>query len=143
MLDQLSAQLDQYFVEDVVRRALDRPAFVLDAWQLQPITCTNVSAYSRGLYRVRGSGHDGATRLFWSVVLKLFIAPDSPTTDDPDQPFFWRREALLYQSGWLATLPVGLPDTILAGSGRCGARVAQPAIACLSVRRMDRSASTG
>ena len=61
MSDQLAAQLDPQTVAAVARRALDRPALALDRWQIEPIDYANVSLHSRGLYRVSGSGHDGAS----------------------------------------------------------------------------------
>lgn len=105
MIDLLAAQLDPQTVAAVARRALGRPALVLDRWQVAPIDYANVSPHSRGLYRVSGCGHDGAAWLTWSAVLKVVAAPSDAADDNPARPCYWRRETLMYQSGWLATLP--------------------------------------
>lgn len=108
MIDRLAAQLDPQTVAAVARRALNRPALALDRWRVEPIDYVNVSPHSRGLYRVSGSARDGGSDVLWSAVLKVVAAsPDEPI-DRPARPFYWRREALIYQSGWLAALPESL-----------------------------------
>lgn len=63
----------------------------------------------------------------WSVVLKLVVHADSGnhhwrSSDEPADPMYWKREALLYRSGLLGDLRGGLrgPDCLLVAERRDG-----------------------
>ncbi|MBV9790973.1 MAG: hypothetical protein JOZ51_22455, partial [Chloroflexi bacterium] len=100
-------QIDPAELAKVVRQASGDAAIVLDAWQIAPLAYENISPDSRGLYRVSGMAHTADQALNWSVVLKVFGAPQDAAMDDPAQPFYWRRESLAYQSGLLGDPAAG------------------------------------
>ncbi|HYN90215.1 MAG TPA: hypothetical protein VER55_16890, partial [Ardenticatenaceae bacterium] len=66
----------------------------------------------RALYRITGTSRDGGETLDWSVVLKVYGSPQGSTAD-PGDPFYWKREALAYDSALLRDLPGGFiaPET--------------------------------
>jgi hypothetical protein len=97
-MDALTHGIDPVALTRIVRHACGHPAMTLVSWQVQPVAYANVSRDSRGLYRVFGRAQAEDQTLPWSVILKLFNAPEAQTMDDPAQPFYWRREALAYRS---------------------------------------------
>lgn len=100
-------QIDPAELANAVRQAYGDAAIVLDSWQIAPLAYENISPESRGLYRVSGLAHSHDRSLDWSVVLKVFGAPQDAVLDDPAQPFYWRRESLAYQSGLLGDPAAG------------------------------------
>jgi hypothetical protein len=54
------------------------------------------------IYRFEGQGREGDREVPWSLILKvLWVKPGSDLSD----PYYWRREADAYASGWLDDLP--------------------------------------
>lgn len=104
-MDQLLAQIDRARLAEVVARAMGRDAVAIATAAIAPLGYENISPDSRGLYRLAGTARADGQIVGWSLVLKLFAPPTDPRDDDPAHPFFWRREALAYQSGLLADLP--------------------------------------
>lgn len=96
-----SQQIDPADLAAVVGQASGDAEIALESWEVAPVAYANLSPDSRGLYRVSGSARSQDRVLDWSVVLKVFTAPLESALDDPAQPFYWRREALAYQSGLL------------------------------------------
>jgi hypothetical protein len=86
---------------DVVNRMLGGVNLDLAIWSVDPIGYSSVSPHSRGLFRVHGSANTSGGITDWSLILKAFqLVDDSPTRDEA-HPFYWKREALAYQSGLL------------------------------------------
>ena len=56
-----------------------------------------------GLWLVSGDGHDETGPRRWSVVVKM-LSPQDPNRPENDF-FYWKREALVAQSGLTLTLP--------------------------------------
>src|SRR5438132_4366500 len=89
-------------LQEVVRTALGESSAVLGQWDAVPMQ----TAASRALYLLTGAACVGAAEYPWRVVLKVLgpVAGQQDTT----HIFYQKREALLYQSGLLDVLPVGL-----------------------------------
>lgn len=101
-------QIDEVALAGVVRRALGDPGAEIAGWRQEPVAYANVAPESRGLYRFSGTARcDGAVTP-WSVVLKVFRAPQGDTTAAPTDEHYYRREVLAYRSGVLDDLPDGL-----------------------------------
>jgi hypothetical protein len=74
-----------------------------------------------GIYRFSGRARAGVEVLPWALVLKAFArSSGSNSSADPAAWYYWKREALVYQSGLLADLPGGLT------APRCFGVVEQP-----------------
>lgn len=95
--------LDQITLLDPVRRALGSATAEIGDWRCQPIPYRGAVPSSGGLYRISGIGHDRGTSVSWSLVLK--IAQAGTGTTNPADPYYWKREPLVYQSGLLNDLP--------------------------------------
>src|SRR5262249_54285872 len=85
-----------------------------DAWRCEPLAHTANSSATRGLWRVRSVSSTGVTSEppAWSVVLKVVHHsteghPYWLSSDDPEDPMYWKREPLAYASG----LPSSLGDS--------------------------------
>jgi hypothetical protein len=117
----------------VVGRALRQPVDDVGDWTAVPIGYAALNPISAGLYRVSGSARSGVNTLPWSVVLKLCRAPseDDFANVAPDlrstllEALRWDREAEVYDSGLLETLPAGLvaPRCFLVERGEENARI--------------------
>ena len=100
----------------VVGRALGQPIDEVGDWTAAPIGYAVLNPISAGLYRVSGSARSGANTIPWSIVLKLCRAPrDDDFANVPNdlranllEALRWDREAEIYGSGLLETLPAGL-----------------------------------
>lgn len=106
--------IDPRSLAEVVRRALEAPGARLEDWRAEPLPYRVINRVTAGLYQVSGSARvDGAAQP-WSVFLKVLrhLPPAGDTnfnpSDDPAHWNYWRREALVYQSGLLERLPDGL-----------------------------------
>jgi hypothetical protein len=98
----------------VVRRALNREYFQIQGWRVRSLDGGASNSSSLGLYRFEGVGQDRKEWFDWSVILKIIQDPASEGySSDADSADlhhwnYWKREMLLYQSGWLETLPEGI-----------------------------------
>jgi hypothetical protein len=93
--------IPQDILTDVVSHMLGEVNVDLPTWSVASIDYPSVSPHSRGLFRVRGSANTSSGTTDWSLILKAFqLVDDSPTSDEA-HPFYWKREALAYQSGLL------------------------------------------
>jgi hypothetical protein len=97
-----SVAIDEDILLDVMRHALGDSSALLGAWDVQPLGYDTLSSNAVALLRISGQMPQP-----WSVIAKI-VGPSSAAVDMPQHPFFWRREAMIYQSGLLADLPPGL-----------------------------------
>jgi hypothetical protein len=95
-----------------VRAALESNSAEITQWHVLPIIQGRASA--AGVYRVAGTAQDGDTQRPWSLVVKAASATalhphaGNNASNDPTHMWYWKRELLLYQSGFFESLPVGL-----------------------------------
>jgi hypothetical protein len=101
----------------IVRHISQRSALEVARWQIEPLADQPSIPTTLGLYRIAGSGSDGATPVSWSLILKVLQAPPAAASigdarltgwRDPRHVFFWMREPLVYQSAVFGDLPPGL-----------------------------------
>ncbi len=95
----------QDIVYSVVGCMLGNQMTTVTGWQIEPIIYPTVSPNSRGLFRVHGTANLAGGIKDWSLVLKVLQAPNTNEMSEPTDSFYWKREALAYQSGLLARLP--------------------------------------
>jgi len=104
--------LDPQMLTNVIHQAIGSHTLDITSWQLNALGRPSAGFATGGLFRIAGIGSDHGTTITWSVVLKILQAPTSEldSSQDPDLTHYayWKREALLYQSGLLADLPEGL-----------------------------------
>jgi hypothetical protein len=94
--------IDPAVLQEVVRRDRRDPDFRIGDWAAEPVGQKGF-ADSEALFRIYGNGSGESTGASWSVVLKILHASEREL--DPREPYYWRRELLLAQSGLLENLP--------------------------------------
>ncbi len=98
----------------VVRQSLNRNHFQIQGWRTRNLNGNPGNPVSLGLYRYEGVGVDRGEWLDWSVILKVIQSPvnqgllNNGKRNDPSDWNYWKRELLIYQSGWLSSLPEGI-----------------------------------
>lgn len=114
-MDPLIREIDNAHLTPLVRRLLDRPeARVLDFGQA-PLDYPLINPIAGGIHRFRGHAAVGAETVPFSLILKISRPPAGGMTprgiappgwaEEPDHWNYWRREARLYESGVLSSLP--------------------------------------
>lgn len=95
----------------IVSQVLDTAQIDSLDWEVQPVSGVggSTAAGSIGLYRLVGTGMVAGRAEPWSVVVKVFKRPDSPsepgdTSSTPAAWNYWKREILTYESGLVANL---------------------------------------
>jgi ketosteroid isomerase-like protein len=104
------AAVDARALAPLVAQALDQPEVELLNWGYEALGggFGHLAGVS-GLYRFSGRARAGAEVLPWALVLKAFArASGVNSSPDPATWYYWKREALFYQSGLAADLPIGL-----------------------------------
>jgi hypothetical protein len=96
--------INQATLTPLVRQALGDEALAVTSWAHQPVY--GGSGFFAHIYRFAGSAQAGEQVAPWSLILKISQAAlGSP---DPPSTWYWKREALVYQSGFLEQLAGGL-----------------------------------
>jgi hypothetical protein len=83
----------------VAQVALGDPRADVATWERTPLSWLAIASTTAELVRYRGSSADGRP---WSAILKVLRRPETGSTAD------WRREADVYASGFLDSLPPGI-----------------------------------
>src|SRR5690242_7250595 len=89
-------------LKPIVEQALGEACAELREWHCQPIGggSEQYTGRGQGLYRLAGTAQCASGLKPWSVVLKVKGGDGSIASDDPAAPEYWKREALVYQSGY-------------------------------------------
>ena len=103
--------IDVSVLTPIARQSVHRDTFSIQGWQVSQLGGGVGNPVSLGLYRFEGTGQDQDEYIPWSVVLKIIQSPANAgwvnlgEGDDQTHWNYWKREPLVYQSGWLDTLP--------------------------------------
>lgn len=117
--------LDLSVLTPIVRKAVHRDTLDIQDWSVSQLGGGVGNPVSIGLFRFEGIGRDQDERIPWSVILKVIQSPANAGMqnfgegDDQAHWNYWKRESLIYRSGWLETIP-GL------AAPRCFGTVALP-----------------
>jgi hypothetical protein len=101
-------------LSSVVRQSLKRDNFQIQGWRVRNLEGNGGNPASLGLYRFEGVGVDRSEWLDRSVILKVIQLPANQgfvkegEGVDPTDWNYWKRGLLVYQSGWLDSLPEGI-----------------------------------
>lgn len=87
----------------LVQKSLNRPALQITGCKVQPIH--GGMEWDSAVFRFQGEAMDGGESVPWSLILKA-VKPTKKTSH-PGGIWYWKREALAYQSGMLHRLPGG------------------------------------
>lgn len=103
--------ISQPMLAPLAQTALDCPNLKITAWELTPLSVQG----QRSVFRFTGIGYDGATPRTWSLILKEIRAPESADdpANEPDCPWYWPRESLLYATGIPQSLSRSVPTSRL------------------------------
>lgn len=105
--------IDPVELQRILLPAFGHPGGDPAEWQVELLALPNVAGLPTvGIWRIRGEG--------WSVILKLLRnSHDSEAQwsshPEPDHPYYWKREALAFQSPLLTKLPGGLRAPVCYG----------------------------
>ena len=105
-LERQLSSLDPAVLSGLVGQVLSCPTPSILDWGYERIS-TGRGPATGGLYRIAGHARCDNGPAPWSLILKALVQ-SSPVTADPAHPLYWRREALVYESGWLNELPAEL-----------------------------------
>src|SRR5512136_544106 len=94
-------EVDRDHLTGLVRKALDRPTLQISEWKVQPIQ--GGFEWDSAVFRFQGEARGAGETIPWSLILK--VVKPSQTASDPGGIWYWKREALAYQSGLLQHLP--------------------------------------
>lgn len=94
--------MDMAILTDVVRQDQRNPGFEISEWSVRRLSEKGM-VNADGLWLFSGQGHAGEVVQAWSVVLKILNRPEKESPQD--EGWYWKREALLAQSGLLERLP--------------------------------------
>ena len=96
-------EIDRIYLSNLVAKALKRPALRITDWKVQPIH--GGVEWGSAVFRFQGEARDGNETISWSVILKTIKVTEKATNQGGI--WYWKREALAYQSGLLHHLPGG------------------------------------
>lgn len=103
--------IEQATLARVVCRALNRDRIELGDWSCYPLKA-GFGPTTGGLYRCYGAGQEEGQTVPWSLILKITRPPRDAAAAGAGEEMsvfnYWKREALVYQSGVLDALPGGL-----------------------------------
>ena len=97
--------LDPARLTPLVQTATRQPELKLDGFSVEVLSDKGITNPD-GLFLFSGRAHGPAGEVPWSLVLKMLTKP--PQDQDPQEIFYWPREALAFQSGLLQNLPADL-----------------------------------
>ncbi|AFH60484.1 aminoglycoside phosphotransferase [Paenibacillus caseinilyticus] len=106
--------LDESLLERIVSRLTGECGGTIGSWTCHPMGSLDGNFVTDGVFRVEGWSETSAGPIPWSVVVKM-IRPDR-ARDDSAHYNYWRREALVYGSGLLESLPGGLSTPLCYGT---------------------------
>ena len=95
--------IDQAMLTPLVQRSLGLSTVQVIDWDVQQIHGgIGGGIFASAVYRLIGKGIDQGRTIHWSMILKAFFPRNEA---DPNSPYYPRREAEAYRSGWLDDLP--------------------------------------
>ena len=106
LLEQLKA-MDQAVLTHVVRQDQGDSELLLLDWTVKPLNHEKIIDTTGGLFCFSGQSQSTLGIRPWKVVMKCINNPKEPS-EDPRVWYYWRREILAFQSGFLAQLPPGV-----------------------------------
>ena len=86
-------------IRRVAQSALGDPRAEVPSWDGKPLSWLAIATTTAEIVRYSGTSGDGRP---WSAILKVLRRPESASTAE------WRREADVYASGFLDSLPPGI-----------------------------------
>jgi len=106
LLEQLKA-MDQAVLTDVVRKDQHNSDLVILDWAVEPISHQKIVDSTGGLFCFSGRSQSTQGIQPWKVVVKC-INNSKGLSEQPRTWYYWRREIIAFQSGFLEQLPSGV-----------------------------------
>ncbi len=106
--------IDTATLTPLVQKSLKSEDLQILNWQVDQLGGGAGNPVSFGLFRYSGLGRCKNEERNWSIILKIIQSPANVGSvnmgegDDVSHWNYWKREPLVYQSGFLGTLPEGL-----------------------------------
>lgn len=96
--------VDTEILRECISKALKTTDLNLINWKIDPISCKSTNFTTGGIYRVHGIAETGQSHLPWTIVLKV-IQSEHEDKNHLQHHNYWKREALVNESGILTRLP--------------------------------------
>jgi len=106
LLDQLKG-MDRAVLTEIVRKDQHDPDLVILDWTVEPLSHEKIINTTGGLFRFSGQGQGTQGIQPWIVALKCINNPKG-SSEQPRSWYYWKREIMAYQSGFLEQLPPGV-----------------------------------
>lgn len=103
--ESVHSQIDEKRLTGISKRILQTEEGAMIRWTCEPIGPKARNFVTDGVYRVSGTNEVKGKVREWTVILKIVLA--DPNRSDPSHYNYWRREAMVYESGLLEHLPEG------------------------------------
>lgn len=91
-------------LQQCVEKELNKAELVITDWEISPFSIKKKNFTTAGLYQIRGIAKSGEIDYPWSLFLKI-IQPEAEEKNDHEHFNYWKREALVHQSGVLNHIP--------------------------------------
>ena len=96
-----SVTIDTSMLTPLVKQSIQRDKAEIIDWKME--TLHGGLSFNSDIHRFTGTARDKEEVLSWSLILKIIRSSDGQ--DNPASLSYWKREALVYQSGLLDQLP--------------------------------------
>jgi len=106
LLEQLK-RMDQTVLIEVVRKDQRNPNLVILDWTVEPLSHEKIIDTTGGLFCFSGQCQGAEGIQPWTVVLKCINNPKE-YSQQPRIWYYWQREIMAFQSGFLEQLPPGV-----------------------------------
>ncbi|GAA0339987.1 hypothetical protein GCM10008967_32970 [Bacillus carboniphilus] len=100
----LQIEVNKETLHTCVSGILETIDFQIKTWKIEAMSSRTVNFTTKGIFRLSGLADVMGEEVPWSLVVKV-IQPESEEKDDTQHHNYWKREALVYQSGLLSDLP--------------------------------------
>lgn len=103
-ISEIQKSLDICILNECVSKIINKKVNKIKEWSLEAISCASLNFTTDSIFRIYGTVIVSEKEIPWSLVLKI-IKPEQEEKNNPQHHNYWRREALVNQTGVLTELP--------------------------------------
>lgn len=103
-LPEIQKALNVSILNECVTKIINKRIINVKEWSLEVISDVSLNFTTDGIFQIYGTVVVSEKEIPWSLVLKI-IKPEQVEKNNPQHHNYWKREALVNQSGVLTDLP--------------------------------------